>query len=173
MGVDISAYVEKKNKETNKWELETIHPIASRLKYIIEDYRELPQVNWEDLSEGLQVKFNKDEDGRCYAGFYATTIQALEDSVSSKVRECFTRLNMVVKALGCQKIYNDDGEEMDWGGDDIKEKLTFPINKSLVEDLQFGYDEMRKVGQKEMFDLLASEYMNEWDSEYRIVFVVC
>ena len=79
---------------------------------------------------------------------------------------------MIVKALGCGKVYSDDGEELEpWGDDEKKDKLTFPINKELVEDLQYGYEDMRKVGQREAFDLFISEYIG-WDGEYRIIFTV-
>jgi hypothetical protein len=39
MGYDISAYVEQK-KDGDKWVLTSDRPISSRLKYIIEDYKD-------------------------------------------------------------------------------------------------------------------------------------
>lgn len=171
MGYDVSAYIEKKNAE-GKWELVTPDAISARLKYIFEDYKEFPEVKWDDLSDGMKEKFKKDENGNVYSTFHATTLQALEDKTSTKINECFTRLNMIVKALGCSKVYSDDGEELaGWGDDEKKDKLTFPINKELVEDLQYGYEDMRKVGQREAFDLFISEYI-EWNGEYRIIFTV-
>ena len=78
---------------------------------------------------------------------------------------------MVVKALGCSKVYSDDGEELEPWGDEDNEKLTFPINKRLVEDLQYGYETMRSIGQREAIDLVLSEY-TEYGEEYRVVFVL-
>ncbi len=171
MGYDVSAYVEKKNAD-GKWELVTPEAVSSRLKYIFEDYKEFPEVKWDDLSDGMKEKFKKDENGQVYSTFYATSLQTLEDKTSTKINEVFTRLNMIVKALGCGKVYSDDGEELKpWGDDEKKDKLTFPINKELVEDLQYGYEDMRKVGQREAFDLFISEYIG-WDGEYRIIFTV-
>lgn len=171
MGYDVSAYVEKKNAD-GKWELVTPEAVSSRLKYIFEDYKEFPEVKWDDLSDGMKEKFKKDENGQVYSTFHTATLQALEDKTSTKINEVFTRLNMIVKALGCGKVYSDDGEELEpWGDDEKKDKLTFPINKELVEDLQYGYEDMRKVGQREAFDLFISEYIG-WDCEYRIIFTV-
>lgn len=171
MGYDVSAYVEKKNAD-GKWELVTPEAVSSRLKYIFEDYKEFPEVKWDDLSDGMKEKFKKDENGQVYSTFHTATLQALEDKTSTKINEVFTRLNMIVKALGCGKVYSDDGEELEpWGDDEKKDKLTFPINKELVEDLQYGYEDMRKVGQREAFDLFISEYIG-WDGEYRIIFTV-
>ena len=171
MGYDVSAYVEKKNAD-GKWELVTPDAVSSRLKYIFEDYKEFPEVKWDDLSDGMKEKFKKDENGQVYSTFHTATLQTLEDKTSTKINEVFTRLNMIVKALGCGKVYSDDGEELEpWGDDEKKDKLTFPINKELVEDLQYGYEDMRKVGQREAFDLFISEYIG-WDGEYRIIFTV-
>lgn len=171
MGYDVSAYVEKKNAD-GKWELVTPEAVSSRLKYIFEDYKEFPEVKWDDLSDGMKEKFKKDENGQVYSTFHTATLQSLEDKTSTKINEVFTRLNMIVKALGCGKVYSDDGEELEpWGDDEKKDKLTFPINKELVEDLQYGYEDMRKVGQREAFDLFISEYIG-WDGEYRIIFTV-
>ena len=171
MGYDVSAYVEKKNAD-GKWELVTPEAVSSRLKYIFEDYKEFPEVKWDDLSNGMKEKFKKDENGQVYSTFHTATLQNLEDKTSTKINEVFTRLNMIVKALGCGKVYSDDGEELEpWGDDEKKDKLTFPINKELVEDLQYGYEDMRKIGQREAFDLFISEYI-EWNGEYRIIFTV-
>ena len=176
MGYNIAAYVEHKNKDTGKWELVTRNPISSYLKYIFEDYNEYPKLKWEDLSSGLQEKFKKEKNEStgeevCYASFYTKTTQELEDAVSSKIHNAYTKLNMVVKALGCSRVYSDDGDELDPWGDEEKEKMTFPINKQLVEDLQYGYEEMRSVGQKEAIDLVLSEYV-EYGEDYRVVFVL-
>lgn len=178
MGYNIAAYVERKNKDTGKWELVTEKPISSYLKYIFDDYKYYPKLNWEDLSIGLQEKYKKGIDDftdeeTCYASFYAKTTQELEDSVSSKIHDAYTKLNMVIKALGCSRIYSDDGDEIEPWDDDGKEedKLTLPINKQLVEDLQYGYGLMRNIGQKEAIDLVLSEYIEQgWD--YRVVFVL-
>ena len=97
MGYDISAYVEKKNAE-GKWELVTQQAVSARLKYIFDDYREFPEVKWDDLSDGMKEKFKKDDDGNVYHNFYATNLQTLEDKSSAKINDCFTRLNMIVKA---------------------------------------------------------------------------
>ena len=171
MGYDVSAYVEKKNAD-GKWELVTASAVSARLKYIFDDYKEFPEVRWDDLSDGMKEKFKKDDNGQVYTTFHATTLQELEDKSSKKISDCFTRLNFIVKALGCCKVYSNDGDELEpWGEDEKKEKLTFPINKELIEDLQYGYEDMRKVGQREAFDLFISEFI-DWDGEYRIIFTV-
>lgn len=175
MGYNIAAYVEHKNKDTNKWELICKKPVSSYLKYIFDDYQDYPRLKWEELSSGLQeiYKKEKDTEGKevCYASFYTKTTQELEDSVSSKIHDAYTKLNMVVKALGCSRVYSDDGEELEPWGDDEEDKLTFPINKRLVEDLQYGYEVMRSIGQKEAIDLVLSEY-TEYGEDYRVVFVL-
>ena len=175
MGYNIAAYVEHKNKDTGKWELVCKKPISSYLKYIFDDYQDYPRLKWEDLSSGLQEIYKKEKDSEgkdvCYASFYTKTTQELEDSVSSKIHDAYTKLNMVVKALGCSRVYSDDGEELEPWGDDEEDKLTFPINKRLVEDLQYGYEVMRSIGQKEAIDLVLSEY-TEYGEDYRVVFVL-
>ena len=175
MGYNISAYVEHKNKDTGKWDLVTEKPVSSYLKYIFDDFQDYPKLKWEDLSEGLQNIYKREKDEstgeeRCYASFYTKTTQELEDAVSSQIHDAYTKLNVIVKALGCGRMYSDDGDELDWGDDD-KEKLTLPINKSLVDDLQWGYDTMRKIGQREALDLVLSEY-TEYGEDYRVVFVL-
>ena len=175
MGYNIGAYVEHKNKDTGKWDLVCKKPISSYLKYIFDDYQDYPKLKWEDLSSGLQEIYKKEKDSEgkevCYASFYTKTTQELEDAVSSKIHNAYTKLNMVVKALGCSKVYSDDGEELEPWGDEDNEKLTFPINKRLVEDLQHGYETMRSIGQREAIDLVLSEY-TEYGEEYRVVFVL-
>ena len=177
MGYNISAYVERKNKDTGKWELVTENPISSYLKYIIKDYKDYPKLNWEDLSSGLQEKFKKEKNEStgeeiCYASFYTQTMQKLEDDASTKIHDAYTRLNMIVTALGCSRVYSDDGEELEpWGDDEGKDKLTFPINKQLIEGLQYGYNEMRNIGQMEAIDLVLGEYV-EYGEDYRVVFVL-
>ena len=175
MGYDVSAYVEKKNAD-GKWELVTPDAVSARLKYIFEDYNEYPKLNWEDLSSGLQEKYKKEKnestgEEMCYASFYTKTTQGLEDAVSTKIHNAYTKLNMVVKALGCPRVYSDDGDELEPWGDEEKDKMTFPINKQLGEDLQYGYEEMRSIGQKEAIDLVLSEY-TEYGEDYRVVFVL-
>lgn len=176
MSYNITAYVERKNKDTGKWELVTEKPISSYLKYIFEDYNEYPKLNWEDLSIGLQEKYKKEKnestgEEMCYASFYTKTTQELEDAVSTKIHNAYTKLNMVVKALGCSRVYSDDGDELESWGDDEGNKLTFPINKQLVEDLQYGYETMRSIGQREAIDLILSEY-TEYGEDYRVVFAL-
>ena len=175
MGYNIGAYVEHKNKDTGKWDLVCKKPISSYLKYIFDDYQDYPRLKWEDLSSGLQEIYKKEKDSEgkevCYASFYTKTTQELEDAVSSKIHNAYTKLNMVVKALGCSKVYSDDGEELEPWGEEDNEKLTFPINKRLVEDLQYGYETMRSIGQREAIDLVLSEY-TEYGEEYRVVFVL-
>ena len=175
MGYNIGAYVEHKNKDTGKWDLVCKKPISSYLKYIFDDYQDYPRLKWEELSSGLQEIYKKEKDSEgkevCYASFYTKTTQELEDAVSSKIHNAYTKLNMVVKALGCSKVYSDDGEELEPWGEEDNEKLTFPINKRLVEDLQYGYETMRSIGQREAIDLVLSEY-TEYGEEYRVVFVL-
>ncbi len=173
MGMDVSAYVEKKNKETGKWELSNQKAISSRLKYILEEWKSLNVVNWDDLSEGLQKKYPKDDTGHAYATFHVSTLDELESEISRKTNETFTRINTIIKALGADRIYSDDGEEIWGGGDDSskKDKLTIPINKDLIEDLQFAFSDVRKIGQREALDLILSENIG-YDTEYRIILVV-
>lgn len=176
MGYNIAAYVEHKNKDTGKWELVTETPISSYLKYIFKDYQDYPKLNWKDLSSGLQEKFKKEKNEStgeevCYASFYTQTMQKLENDVSTDIHDAYTKLNMIVKALGCSRVYSDDGDELDSWNDEGNDKLTLPINKQLVEDLQYGYEEMRNIGQKEAIDLVLSEYA-EYGEDYRVVFVL-
>ena len=177
MSYNITAYVERKNKDTGKWELVTEKPISSYLKYIFEDYNEYPKLNWEDLSDGLKGIYPLETldsttgEAKCYTSFYTKTTQELEDDVSSKIHDAYTKLNMVVKALGCSRVYSDDGDELESWGDDEGNKLTFPINKQLVEDLQYGYETMRSIGQREAIDLILSEY-TEYGEDYRVVFAL-
>ena len=115
----------------------------------------------------------KDEDGKVYHNFYAASVEEIESRISDKLKDTFVRLNTIVKALGCQRVYSDEGDELEpWGDDDDKDKLTFPINKQLIEELQLGVSELRKIGQMEAFDLIASELMPDYDATYRIVFVL-
>ena len=176
MGYNIAAYVEHKNKDTGKWELVCKKPVSSYLKYIFEDYNEYPKLKWEDLSDGIKGIYPQEKDdttgeAKCDASFYTKTTQELEDAVSTKIHNAYTKLNMVVKALGCPRVYSDDGDELEPWGDEEKEKMTFPINKQLVEDLQYGYEEMRSIGQKEAIDLVLSVY-TEYGEDYRVVFVL-
>ncbi len=175
MGYSIEAYVEHKNKDTGNWELVTEKPISTCLKYIFDDYQEFPRLEWDNLSQGLKDKYKKEKDSEgkevCYSSFYTKTPLELEDAVSDKIRDTYTRLNVVVKALGCSRVYSDDGDEIEPWGDDEKDKLTFPINKQLVEDLQYGYENMRNIGQREAFDLMVSEF-TEYGEDYRVVFVM-
>lgn len=177
MGVNVSAYVERKGAD-GKWELVTAKSVCSNLKYVIEDYNELPRVDWNDLSDGLKEKYTLEKDdttgeARCYANFYSTTLQELEQSVSAHTKETFVRINTIVTALGAPRIYNDDGEEMDWGGGaDESSNLTIPVRKTLIEDLQLAYATIRQIGLQEAFDLFVSEHIAYGD-ESRIILVVC
>lgn len=171
MGVDVSAYVEKKNKETGKWELVTENPVSSRLKYILDDYNEIQKIGWDDLSDGLKEKFKKDDSGNVYANFHVTTLDELENSAARLTSETYTRINTIVKALGATRIYRDDGEEL-WGdGEGSKESLTFQVNKELVDDLQLAYGTIRSIGQREALDVVLSEHVG-YDTEYRIILTV-
>lgn len=170
MGYDISAYVEK--KDGDKWVLTSDRPISSRLKYIIDDYNDFNGLNWDDLSDGLKGIFKKDEDGNVYHSFYVARIEDIEAKISEKIKEFYVRLNTIIKALGCQRFQSDDGEELEPWGDEDKEKMTLPINKQLIDELQYGISDIRKIGQREAFDLFASELMSEYDATYRIVFVL-
>ena len=168
MSVNIAGYVEVKG-EDGKWKLVTEHPVCSRLKYIIEDYIDLPRLKWDYLSEDLQKKYQKDENGEVYASFYTTTVYDIETKISDEVKDTFTKLNVIVKALGANRMYSDDGEEMMYDSDS-KDKLTFPVNKELIDTIQYGYDIMRKIGQKEAFDLFINEHI-DYGKEHRIVLV--
>ena len=124
MGYDISAYVEQK-KDGDKWVLVSERPISSRLKYIIDDYKDFNDLNWDDLSDGLKGIFKKDEDGKVYHNFYVARIEDIEAKIAGKIKESYVRLNTIVKAMGCQRFQSDDGEELEpWGDDEDKEKLV-------------------------------------------------
>ncbi len=173
MGVNVSAYVERKNL-AGKWELVTSSPVSSNLKHILKNYNEYDKLIWDDLSDGLKELYKKDENGTCYCNFHSVSMSELENEIAVNLKETFTRVNTIVKALGCSRIYNDDGEEMSWGDDDDekgKDKLTFPVNKQLVEELQYAFDSIRDIGRREAFDLFVDEHM-EWGKEHRIVLVV-
>lgn len=172
MGVNVSAYVERKNQD-GSWELVTESTVSSNLKHILKDYDEYDRIEWDNLSNGLKEKYKKDESGNCYYTFRATTLAELESKINESVKQTFTRVNTIVEALGCSRIYNDDGEEMCWGGDDDEkgDKLTIPINQRLVEELQYAMDTMRDIGRREAFDLFVDERM-EWGKEYRIILSV-
>lgn len=168
MGYNISAYLEKKGDDGKTWTLVSPTPISSNLKYVFTDANEMRKLNWDDLSEGMKEKFKKDESGEVYATFYTATIQEIEDDINRRTRAAYTKLNMVVRALGCTPIYSDDGEERDVGGTDGN--LTIQINKDLIEDIQMGYDTMRSIGQCELFDMIATEKA-KWDETCRVIFV--
>ena len=172
MSMNLSAYVEKKNNETGKWELVTDTPISTRLKYIIDNYDNNPRVSWDELSDGLKEKYKKDsETGMVYGTFYETSLSELEDEVNSSLTKQFSKLNMIVKALGCCRMFSDDGEELEYFDDsNKKDKLTFQINKELIDDLQFAFHGIREVGQREALDLILSEYMG-YDGEFRVILV--
>lgn len=173
MGVNVAAYVEKFNEETKEWGLVTQEPISTRLKYVIDDYDELPRIQHKELSKEMQGKFKPDADGNQYASFHVTDLEALEEKVSNDVRSAYVKINTIIKALGVRPIYRDDGEESVWYDEDgEKEKLTFPINKALLEDLQYAISDLRKMGQREAFDLLLSEHIG-YETKYRVVLVVC
>lgn len=172
MGYNISAYVEQKDGN-DKWVLVSDRPISSRLKYIVDDYKDFDSLSWDDLSDGLKGIFKKDEDGNVYYSFYAARIEEIEAKIAGKIKESYVRINTIVKALGCQRFQSDDGEELEpWGDDEDKEKLTLPINKQLIDELQYAIADIRKIGQREAFDLFASELMSDYDATYRIVFVL-
>ena len=159
MGYNISAYIERKNNN-GEWELVSTNPISSRLKYIFPEYQDFASLTWENISKGLQEKFPQETlpDGKtvCYYSFYTKTLSQLEEE-------------------GCNRIYSDDGDEIEpWGDEEKNSKLTFPINKQLVEELQYGYETMREIGRKEVFDLILNEYTYETSmgGVYRVVFVV-
>lgn len=172
MSMNLSAYVEKKNVETGNWELVTEKPISTRLKYVIDDYDTYRRIAFEQLSDGLKAKYNTD-DGIQYGTFYHTTLDELESHINSSLTEQFSKVNMIVKALGCHRMYSDDGEELEYYGDDdnAKDKLTFPINKELVEDLQYACNSIRKIGQREALDLILNEHI-EYDGEHRVILVL-
>ena len=90
MGYDISAYVEK--KDGDKWVLVSERPISSRLKYIIDDYKDFNGLNWDDLSDGLKGIFKKDEDGKVYHNFYVARIEDIEAKIAGKIKESYVRL---------------------------------------------------------------------------------
>lgn len=172
MGYNLSAYVEQKDGD-DKWVLTSDRPISSRLKYIIDDYKDFDSLDWDDLSDGLKGIFKKDEDGKVYYSFYVARIEDIEAKISEKIKETYVRINTIVKALGCQRFQSDDGEELEpWGDEEDKEKLTLPINKQLIDELQYAIADIRKIGQREAFDLFASELMSDYDAVYRIVFVL-
>lgn len=169
MGISVSAFIEVKNDKGN-WELVGGgKPVSASVKYLIDDYHECPRLEWDDLSEGLQGVFKKDEDGRVYTTFYTTTLKELEEYTDKKVREVYTHINTIVKALGCARMYSDEGEEIDNWDTDEKEKMTFPVNKQLIEDFQWALADNRRIGQREAFDLFIADN-TEWGKEYRIVF---
>lgn len=172
MGYNISAYVEQKDGD-GKWVLVSDRPISSRLKYIVDDYKDFDSLNWDDLSDGLKGIFKKDEDGNVYYSFYAARIEDIEAKIAGKIKESYVRINTIVKALGCQRFQSDDGEELEpWGDEEDKEKLTLPINKQLIDELQYAIADIRKIGQREAFDLFTSELMSDYNATYRIVFVL-
>ena len=80
MGVNVSAYVERKNQD-GSWELVTTSPVSSNLKNILKDYNEYGNLEWDDLSAGLKEKFKKDESGNCYCSFHTVTMSELEGEV--------------------------------------------------------------------------------------------
>lgn len=173
MSMNLSAYVEKKNMETGNWELVTEKPISTRLKYVIDDYDTYRRIAFEKLSDGLKTKY-KTDDGIQYGTFYHTTLDELESHINSSLTEQFSKVNMIVKALGCHRMYSDDGEELEYYGvddDNAKDKLTFPINKELVEDLQHACNSIRKIGQRETLDLIFNEHIG-YEGEYRVIFVL-
>ena len=171
MSVNLSAYVEKKNVETGNWELVTEKPISTRLKYVIDDYDTYSRIAIDQVSDGLKAKY-KTDDGIQYGTFYHTTLDELESHINSSLTEQFSKVNMIVKALGCHCMYSDDGEELEYYGDDnAKDKLTFPINKELVDDFQQACYEIRKIGQREALDLILNEHIG-YDGEYRVIFVL-
>lgn len=170
MSINLSAYVEVK-QDDGSWKLVTENPICTRLKYIIEDYDELPKLNWENLSSGMKEKF-KMEDGHCWATFHYTTLENLESKSEKDMTQIFTKVNLIVKAMGVECTHSDEGEDIDWGyGEPQNQGLTYQINKELVTDLQDELTRIRNIGQREAFDLFVSEHI-EWDKEHRIVLVV-
>lgn len=179
MGYNVAAYIEKRG-EDGKWELVTPKAVSSNLKYIFTDYKEkFSKIEWESLSDGLKKIYAKDdENGTPYCSFYQTTIYELERNVETKINSTFTRLNTIVKALGCSRMYSDSGDESWDIGDDTEssrgnqtDPLTIPVSKSLVGDLQFGFDDLRKIGQLEAIDLVLNENI-DYGSEHRVVLVV-
>ena len=176
MGVSVLVYVERKNKDTGKWELTTEEPVTTRFNYIFNNStEEFPKLKWEDISDGLQKKFPRDEQsGADCAGFYSTTLDELEAGVAKTTSETFVRLNTIVKALGAQRFYRDDGEES-WS--DVPERkdgadLTIPVSIALMDDLQYAFQDLRDIGHREAFDVILSDHIG-WDGEHRVVLVAC
>lgn len=174
MSMNLSAYIEKKNEETGNWELVTDKPISTRLKYVLDNYDNKRRINWDELSDGLKEKYTKDkESGMVYGSFYMTSLYELESEVNSSLSSEFSKVNMIIKALGCSQLYSNDGEELEYYDDppNKQDKLTFPINKDLIEDLQHACSSIRKIGQRETLDLMLSEYIR-YDGEYRVILVL-
>ena len=114
MSANVSAYVEKFNEEKKEWDLATPNPISTRLNYILPDYNELPRLQHQDLSSELKSAFPVEESGQCYASFYTTTLEELEEKVNQDVRGIYSKLNVIIKAMGVHPIYTNDGEESAW-----------------------------------------------------------
>lgn len=171
MSVNLSAYVEVK-QDDGSWKLVTDRPICSRLKYIIDDYDELPRLNWDNLSDRLKDIFKKDESGNVYATFHYTTLENLESKSEREMTRVFTKINLIVKAMGVECTHNDEGEDIEWGyGEPQNMGLTYQVNKELITDLQEELTKIRNIGQREAFDLFVSEHV-DWGKEHRIVLVV-
>lgn len=167
--MDISAYIEKRNAD-GKWELVSDRPICSSLKYIVDDWSDLSILKWDDLSEGMKAIYRKDKSGQVYSSFRMATLSYMEGVVESMVREAYTKINVILKALGAETVYSDDGEEL-CVGDESKERLTFPVNRELLVDLQWQIDRIRHAGQREAFDMILNSQMH-WDGDsHRVVFV--
>jgi hypothetical protein len=101
-------------------------------------------------------------------------LDELEAGVAKTTSETFVRLNTIVKALGAQRFYRDDGEES-WS--DVPERkdgadLTIPVSIALMDDLQYAFQDLRDIGHREAFDVILSDHIG-WDGEHRVVLVAC
>ena len=171
MGVHLSAYVEEKTDKG--WKMVSKESPSHYLESIFSTYsRDFRRENWDNLSDGLKKKYPKEEkENICYATFYVSTIEEIESKINANIHDIFTRLNLVLKALGSDRIYNDDGEESAGYESESESKMTIPINKALMEDVQYGYSAMREIGQQEAFTLFMNQYIDDYSKSYRIVFV--
>lgn len=175
MSVNLSAYIEKKDKSTGEWKLVTEKPVFSRLKYILDDYNELPRLKPGDVSKELLSRYSYgDEKGvsnEVYGTFYVTTIDELNKKVNHGIEHAFSKINTIVKALGCVPVYDNCGDEIESDDYQNSTELTVPVVSGLVYDLQVACANLRSLGNREMLAVIFDDY-TDYGEETRVVLVL-
>ena len=163
MGTTVYAYVEKKTGKKGKWELVSDNPVASFVKYVIDDYGNFKSIGFDELSDGLKKKYS---DG--FASFFVTDVGEIDDATNRGLEIVYSTVNTIMTALGVPHTHSASGEEIEYDGDFTG--MTNQVAKELILQLQNSFDVIRNIGQRECLALILNE-ANDYVSEFRVIIV--